>query len=293
MKSKHWRLAELIKTSVELFKKHQIENARLNAELLLAHTLQMDRVRLYLNYDRPLNEVELTTYRNLVRRRLTDEPMQYILGKTEFMSLPFKVTPAVLIPRPDTETLVEWVIETCRTGGKKWILDIGTGSGNIAVSLAHYLPFIHVVAIDVSPAALRIAAANCRENNCTARVHFFRSNFTHENFVNVFQAKFDYIVSNPPYIPEHEFEFLSGGILKHEPHLALRDGEQNGYYYQKIAGAAARLLKEDGAVFVEIGHKQADPVKEIFASHGFRFIDLRRDLAGIERVLQVGRNDRV
>ena len=290
MKSKRWRLAELISTSAELFEKHQIENARLNAELLLAHTLKMDRVRLYMNYDRPLSEAELISYRSLVRRRLTDEPLQYILGQTEFMSLSFKVTPAVLIPRPDTETLVEWVIETYKTGDEKWILDIGTGSGNIAVSLAHYLPSVHVVAIDVSPAALQIAAENCRKNNCTERVHLFRINFTHENFVNAFQTQFDYIVSNPPYIPEHEFKFLSGEILKHEPHLALRDGKQNGFYYQKIAASAAGLLKEDGAIFVEIGHNQANSVKNIFASRGFKCVGLRRDLAGIERVLQkIGR----
>lgn len=285
MTTKHWRLAELIKASTEFLKKNRIDNARLNAELLLGQTLGMERVNLYLNYDRPLTSTELTQYRKLIRRRISREPLQYILGETEFMSLKFDVKPGVLIPRADTEILVEWIIETFHSCGEKWILDIGTGSGNIAVSLAKYLPDVRIVGIDISWEALKIAKNNVKKYNLENRVHLLYSDATSLPFCSTFKQRFDCIVSNPPYIKIDEFEKMAPEVAKFEPKIALEDVGNNGSFYRKIAKCSKTLLHDNGSVFVEFGMNQGNSVKNIFQNNGFCFLESKNDLAGIERVL--------
>ena len=238
-----------------------------------------------MNYDRPLSPQELTDYRNLVRRRIGHEPLQYILGKTEFMSLNFVVSPAVLIPRADTETLVEWVIESSRSNKKKWILDIGTGSGNIAISLAHNLPESRVVGIDISKEALKIAAKNVKKHLPDNRVFLLQSDLFDRKFINIFKNRFDVIVSNPPYIKKEEFDLLDAEITKFEPPIALKDIKNNGFFYSRIAQITSHMLRQDGAVFVEMGYKHKDEIKSIFQNHKFTDLTTRHDLAGIDRVL--------
>ncbi len=278
-------MADLIQTSTDFLQKNSIKNPRLNAELLLGQTLSLERMELYLNYDRPLSPQELTDYRNLVRRRIGHEPLQYILGKTEFMSLNFVVSPAVLIPRADTETLVEWVIESSRSNKKKWILDIGTGSGNIAISLAHNLPESRVVGIDISKEALKIAAKNVKKHLPDNRVFLLQSDLFDRKFINIFKNRFDVIVSNPPYIKKEEFDLLDAEITKFEPPIALKDIKNNGFFYSRIAQITSHMLRQDGAVFVEMGYKHKDEIKSIFQNHKFTDLTTRHDLAGIDRVL--------
>ena len=282
-------MAELIQTSTDFLQKNSIKNPRLNAELLLGQILNLERMELYLNYDKPLSPQELIEYRNLVRRRIGHEPLQYILGETEFMSLNFLVSPAVLIPRADTETLVEWVIESSRSKGKKWILDIGTGSGNIAISLAYNLPEIQVVGIDISNEALKIAAKNVKTHLLDKRVFLLQTDLLNQEFANIFKNRFDVIVSNPPYIKKEEFDLLDAEITKFEPQIALKDVKNNGFFYQRIAQITSHMLKKDGAVFVEMGYKYQDEIKSIFQNHGFSDLTTRRDLAGIDRVLSAKR----
>ena len=285
MNTKQWRLAELIQTSTEFLKKNQIENARLNAEILLGQTLGMERVDLYLNYDRPLSSVELDDYRKLIRRRISREPLQYILGVTEFMSLKFCVQSGTLIPRADTEILVEWVIKTFQNCGEKWILDIGTGSGNISVSLAYYLPEVRLVGIDVSWEALKIAKKNIKKYSLENRIFLLHSDVTSSQFCSSFKGKFDCIVSNPPYIKEDELKVLEPEVAKYEPKIALEDIGNNGCFYHKIAKLSKTLLKENGSVFVEFGMNQGESVNSIFKKNGFKNLETEDDLAGIERVL--------
>jgi release factor glutamine methyltransferase len=291
MNTKQWRLAELIQTSTEFLKKNQIENARLNAEILLGQSLGMERVDLYLNYDRPLSSAELNDYRKLIRRRISREPLQYILGETEFMSLKFYVQPGTLIPRADTEILVERVIKTYRNSGEKWILDIGTGSGNISVSLAYYLPDVRIVGIDVSWDALKVAKKNIKKYSLENRVFLLHSDVTSSQFSSSFKGKFDCIVSNPPYIKEDELKELEPEVAKYEPQIALKDIGNNGCFYQKIAKFSKTLLKENGSVFVEFGINQGDNVRAIFKKNGYNNLETENDLAGIERILLAKKED--
>jgi len=287
MNDKPWRVAELIQTSTEILEKNKIEDARLNAELILGQTLVMERVKLYLNYDRPVSPTELSNYRSLFKRRLAREPLQYILGKTEFMSLEFEVSPAVLIPRADTETLVEWVIKNCQNDEQIRILDIGTGSGNIAICLAYYLPKAKVVGVDISDDALKVASNNKKKHINDNKVVFVQTDVKTDNFAKTFKNRFDVIVSNPPYVRCREFKLLQPEVLKYEPKIALADETNKGIFYQKIAQCSIHLLKENGTIFVEIGIGCAQDVKEIFQRYGFNEFEIKKDLAGIKRVLSI------
>ena len=283
-----WTVVELLKTTAELFQKRGISQPRLSAELLLGAVIGLKRVELYLNYDRPIGEEELARFRELVRRRLTHEPLQYILGETEFMSLKFRVTPDVLIPRPDTETLVEWALENLKERGPIRILDIGTGSGNIAVSLAHYLPEAQVVAVDSSEQAVRLALENARRYIPNGRIQIERADVLREDLSTRFGEPFDVIVSNPPYVTEEEFEQLPPEVARHEPEAALRENQPYAYY-RRIAEMAWNLTREAGEIYVEVGAGHSADVRQIFSSAGYRHTEVRKDLAGIERVVRVVR----
>lgn len=286
---KRWTVVELLRTTAELFQKRGIDQPRLNAELLLGAVIGLQRVELYLNHDRPISEEELERFRSVVRRRLAHEPLQYILGETEFMSLKFRVTPDVLIPRPDTETLVEWVLDNLRGRGPLRILDIGTGAGNIAVSLAHYLPEAEVVAIDVSERAVELARENARRYIPNGRIRIEQADVLGENLSGRFGKGFDAIVSNPPYISRDEFDRLPPEVARHEPEIALREGKEPYSYYRRIAEVAWELTHEAGEIYVEVGAGHCANVREIFSGAGYRHTEVRRDLAGIERVVRVCR----
>jgi len=283
---KQWTVIKLINWTTEYLVEKKFEDARLQTELLLSHALNLSRIELYTNFDRPLNPDELAHFKNLLKRRLANEPLQYITGETEFYSLSFHVRPSVLVPRPETEILVEKAIAQAEkiTFDNINILDVGTGSGCIAVALAKNLENAHVTSVDISPDALQVARENAEKNNVEI------------DFVNLdalkpwpieFARKFDIIVSNPPYVSYSEFEALAPEIKEYEPKVSLLGGNDGLEFYRKFANILTDILKPSSFAFFEIGEKQASSVSNIFADAGFQNIQVLNDLAGKNRVVKM------
>jgi len=274
-----WTVLKVLRWTADYFREKGIDGGRLDAEVLLADTLKLDRVGLYLQFDRPLSADELAAYRQRVARRARREPLQYILGETEFWSLPLQVTPEVLIPRADTEVLVEEALK--KVTGAAGILDVGTGSGAIAIALAHELPEARIEAVDISPAALALAEENARRNGVADRMRFRQA-----DLYQLQGGPYDLVVANPPYIPEAEMAELMPEVRDHEPHLALRGGDADGLAaYRALAAAVPGLLVPDGWLLVEVGIGQAEAVRRLFAETGLDDCYTRADYAGIPRVV--------
>lgn len=276
--SDSWTLLKLLRWATEFFTGKGIDNPRLDAELLLAHVLGLDRVGLYMNYDRPLDAEELNKLRPLVKRRGQREPLQYLLGSTEFWSLEFKVSPAVLIPRADTEILVEEALSKVDESGL--LLDVGTGSGAIVVSLAKELEQWQCEGIDLSTEALAIAQENVDGNQVTDRVELFQADLN-----QLPQKKYNLIVSNPPYIAQDEWETLMPEVRDHEPQMALIAEREGLACYQSLLDQASDHLLTGGWLLVEIGYQQAEAVQQLFIDAGFADVYLREDYAGQPRVV--------
>jgi release factor glutamine methyltransferase len=252
-------------------------NPRRDAEVLLAHVLRCDQTALLTHPERLLSATESDQLENFLNRRLASEPMQYITGSQEFFSLLFEVTPAVLIPRPETEHLVEAALE--HIGGEAVrILDVGTGSGAIAVSLAHARPQSHLTAVDLSPAALEVARRNAQRHGVLDRVTFLQSNL----LATVDGADFDVVVSNPPYIAEGEV--LEPQVSNFEPHPALYAGPTGLEVYERLIPEARKVLKPGGWLLLEIGFGQQPAVEALL--RGWRSVSVVHDLQGIPRVVQ-------
>ena len=274
-----WTVLKVLRWTADYFREKGIDGGRLDAEVLLADTLKLDRVGLYLQFDRPLSADELAAYRQRVARRAQREPLQYILGATEFWSLPLQVTPEVLIPRADTEVLVEEALK--KVTGAAGILDVGTGSGAVAIALAHELPEARIEAVDISPAALALAEENARRIGVAERMRFRRA-----DLYQLQGGPYDLVVANPPYIPEAEMAELMPEVRDHEPHLALRGGDADGLAaYRALAAAVPGLLVPDGWLLVEVGIGQAEAVRRLFAEAGLDDCYTRADYAGIPRVV--------
>lgn len=273
-----WTVLKILQWTAEYFGGKGIEGGRRDAELLLGETLTLDRVGLYLNFDRPLLAEELAAFRQRVERRARREPLQYILGRCEFWSLPFVVTPAVLIPRPDTEVLVEEALKRLPSGGR--VLDVGLGSGAIAVALAHERSDALVAGIDASPEALVVAQQNAAANGLAARV-----NFRHGDLFHLEGGPYDLIVSNPPYIAAGEMAELMPEVRDFEPQRALVAGTDGLACYRALLPGALAQLAAGGWLLVEVGAGQAAAVRELFAVAGYGEIFTTCDFAGIERVV--------
>jgi release factor glutamine methyltransferase len=255
-----------------------VENARLEAEWLLCAATGLDRVGLYLNFEKPLNDEELAAYRVMVARRGRREPLQHILGTQEFCGLEFEVTPDVLIPRHDTETLVHEAL--VRMPGAKSVLDIGTGSGCIAVALACKLPGASVTAVDISEAALIIAGRNAERNGVV--IEFLQGSL----FEPVVGRRFDLMVSNPPYIPSRDIETLLPEVRDFDPRGALDGGKDGLDVYHALIPAAAGLFNPGGWLLVEVGIGQATDVARMFrATKVYGEPVISCDQGGIERVV--------
>jgi len=273
---------ESINLSSEYLKNKGIESPRINAELLLAHILSCKRLNLYLSFEKPLTEEELQKYRELLRRRSKFEPLQYIIGKVEFYGIDFKVYPSVLIPRQETEILVETIIGQYDKHDTLRILDIGTGSGNIAISLAKNLDNSVITALDISEEALKIANENALLNSVNDRTEFIRFDFLKEEFK---RNEFDIVVSNPPYIAIEEFETLSPELKEYEPKAALTDYNSGFLFYEIISNKSNHLLKPGGKLFFEVGKGQSSKVAEIMTKNNFHNINMTKDYLNIERVI--------
>ncbi len=271
-----------IKLSTDYLEKKGIESPRINAELLLAHILNCKRLDLYLTFDRPLGDDEILLYRTYLKRRGEYEPLQYIIGSVEFYGLPFKVDSSVLIPRPETEILVEEIINNSKNKNDLKILDIGTGSGNIAVSLAHHIPDAKIIATDISKESLLLASENSSINKTENQVHFILDDILLNELK---ENEFDIIVSNPPYISKENFEDLPPELKVYEPRHALTDDANGLYYYKQIAIKAKILLKKNGSVYFEVGKGQSGEVKKILEENNFSEIMIKNDYLNIERVI--------
>lgn len=275
-------LIDYVRLSTEFLERRGIESARLDAEVLLGHVLQRDRVYLYVHFDQPLEPDEVDAYRDLIVQRGRRVPVAYLTGEKEFYSRTFTVAPGVLIPRPDTEILVEHVVSWAQAKGQAplEIVDIGTGSGAIAVTLALELPEATVWATDVSDQALGIASQNVKQLGVEDRVRLLRGPW----FEPLRGRQVDVVVSNPPYIPSGEIGQLAPEI-HHEPRLALDGGADGLTAYRVLVPRALAVVREGGILAVEVGEGQAGPVAHLAERIGWQGIEIVKDHAGIERVV--------
>ena len=275
-----WTVLELLRWTTSHFAEKGIESARLDAELLLAHALGSDRLRLYVDFDKPVQPSERVEFRELVKRRAGDRvPVSQLLGSREFWSLEFKVTADVLTPRPETETLVEAALG--RLGDAKAvrsILDVGTGTGAIALALAHERPQAAVTATDISPAALQIARENADQLRVSERLRFLEGSL----FEPVAGEQFDLIVSNPPYLARSSSQALPPE-LAHEPDVALFGGVDGYEVLRPFAAGVFEHMASGASVLVEIDPGQVDTIAEWFAEAGLVEVETLRDLAGRPR----------
>jgi len=284
-----WKLIDILNLSSNYLSEKKIENPRLNAELLIGHALNLKRVQLYLNYEKPLTETEVDAIRSLIKRRAKLEPLQYIIGETEFFALKFKVNRFTLIPRPETEILVEKIIETTKRVYQSpcslKILDIGTGCGNIAISLAKHLPYVSIMAIDINQETLNVAKQNAVQHEVQHQIDFKNIDIFEKNFIQNYAGQFDLIVSNPPYISEQEIPGLPHEIKNHEPHSALIGGIDGMQFYQHILQISGYLLKSPGILGLEISYGKHNQLQDLFNQKSFITIEITKDLNNIERVI--------
>ncbi len=269
---------EIIKRTTEFLAAKRIESPRLNAELLIGHALALKRMQLYLQFERPLAEAELEKIRPLVRRRALHEPVQYILGETEFFGLKLKVDRRVLIPRPETEQLVEHVVAACSTPPER-ILDLGTGSGAIALALAKAFPAAAVIAIDASEDALVVARENAVATGMADRVAFVRSDW----FSAVPVGPYAVVVSNPPYLSPEETAATAIEVRDFEPHAALTAADGGSAALRQIIGQSPAFLGPGGLMALETGIAQHEILIRAATDAGFKQTESRRDLAGRDR----------
>jgi release factor glutamine methyltransferase len=256
------------------------ENAQRDAELLLLHVLGATRTLLFMDGGRAANDRELAELNSLLERRLRGEPIQYIIGEQEFYGLPMKVTPAVLIPRPETELLVEAVLERLPKHKALRIVDVGTGSGAIAVAVAKHLPLAEVVAVDLSAAALEVARGNAASLGLGRQMRFLESDLL---AAVAGEAPFDAVLSNPPYIPVGDRASLHRQVREHEPATALFAGEDGLEIYRRLVPQASAALKPGGLLALEIGYGQQAGLEALLHNwNGVQFLD---DLQGVARTV--------
>ncbi|MBR1581252.1 MAG: peptide chain release factor N(5)-glutamine methyltransferase [Selenomonadaceae bacterium] len=276
-------IQNLLRRATEFLTQNGIDEARLDAEVLLAHVLRMRRLYLYVHLDLNLVDDDISTYKNLVHRRAAHVPVAQLIGIKEFMGLEFNITPDVLIPRPETEIMVQLSIEMLgQIKSNITVADIGTGSGSIAVSMLHYLDNATADATDISKPAIAVARSNAEKFGVANRLNLFEGNLT-EPLVG---KTYDAILSNPPYIPTAVIDELQPEVSRYEPRLALDGGTDGLKYYQRIIDGAAPLLKPDGFLALEVGVDQSEPIRKMLEANGqFDPINMIWDLIGIERII--------
>jgi len=277
---------EVIQRSTEFLQRHGVDSPRLQIELLLAHVLKLPRLQLYLNHERVLAETELAALRALVQRRARREPLQHLVGNTAFLGLEIAVGPDALIPRPETETLVELAAAALAKVTAPAVLDFGTGTGCIALALAVQCPSASVHALDISPAALALARRNAEAHKLGGRVLLHLG----DGFAALPPAaRFDLIVSNPPYIPAAEIATLQPEVRDFDPRLALDGGADGLAFHRRLAREAPARLKPGGGFFAEFGDGQAEAIQSLFAEAGWDQIAVHPDLTGRLRVVTAWR----
>jgi release factor glutamine methyltransferase len=281
-----WTILDLIQWTTAYFQSHEIDSPRLTVELLLAHALGVERIELYTRFDQPLSAEELAGFKQLIKRRLKREPVAYILGRREFWDITLAVDPSVLIPRPETELLVEralGLIPEHSDDIRHRILELGTGSGAIILSLAAARPGHLFYASDEDAGALAMARKNAADNQLADQVNFFAGSW----FAPIHSAiKFDLIVSNPPYIPAADIAGLAPEICRYEPGRALDGGADGLSCIRRIVHAAPAYLRSGGHLMLEIGSEQREAIENLIdATGGMHFVQCIPDYAGYDRVV--------
>ena len=278
-----WTIGRILQWTEQYFQSKEMDTPRLDGEVLLSHVLGKDRIYLYTHYDQPLIQEELDAFRPLVQERAKGHCVAAIIGEKDFMGLTFKVNDKVLIPRPDTETLIEHVLGTYQKDSNIRILDVCTGPGTILLSLLHYLPNACGMGIEISSDALSLAKVNSERFNLNDRAQLLESDMF--SALDDKNEQFDIIVSNPPYIRTGDARLLSQDVLN-EPHIALFGGEDGLDFYRQLAMECVTYLKPHGLVAFEVGYDQAKPVKSLLEAVGsYVDISFAADLAGINRVV--------
>ncbi len=286
MAANSWTIQKLLNWITEYLTEKAIDSPRLSAELLLCCTLSMKRIELYTQFDKLVSKPELDQLHALVKRAGQHEPIAYLVGKTEFYSIELDITPDCLIPRPETELLVERAIEFLRerTGGQ-FVCDLCTGCGCIAVAVAKNFPQARIIATDISDAALSIAAGNTEKHNLKDRIKLLCGNLFDPVMPQLDVEKFDLIVCNPPYVTETEFQTLDRNVKDYEPKSALLAGPDGLDIYRRIIEQANRFLKPDAALMLEIGYRQGKAVRELLEHAAcFDQISIEKDAHDNDRI---------
>ena len=280
-------IKEILEQAAQYLEKHNIDTPRLDAEVLLAEILDMERIKLYVNYDYPLKPKEKNLYRKWLKKRANRIPVAYITGKKEFMSLEFVVNEHVLLPRPETELLVEEIIDYCQEKEKSInMVDVGTGSGAIMVSLGHYIENARILGIDISKEAVKITRKNIERHSLGDRLKVINGDLLSPlvkrgtNNVNI-------VVSNPPYINEEDLSHLPPEVKK-EPSLALDGGKKGLEIYQRLIPQADEVLMDNGLILLEFAPEQAEEIKDLFSDH--YKVELKEDHSGNLRYLIAVKN---
>jgi len=281
-----WTIKKLLEWVSGYFADKGVDAPRLSAELLLCDVLGLERIQLYTLYDRVVAPPQLTQLRALVKRAGEHEPIAYLVGRCEFYSLPLTITPDCLIPRPETEGLVEKAVHFLRERtGSQHVLDLCTGSGCIAAAIAKNVKEARVVATDISDAALKVAAANMEKLGLGETVRLLCGDLFDPIIEALDDGRFDLIVSNPPYVSEAEYAALDKNVKDYEPAHALLAGADGLDVYQRIAEKVDEFLKPDGAVMMEIGYAQGPAVRELLEATGiFKTITIEKDFANNDRI---------
>lgn len=283
--SETWTILRLLKWTTDYLKQRGSESPRLDAEVLLASAKGCERITLYTAFDEVVSDDLRAKFRDLVKRRAEGVPVAYLVGKKEFYSLPFRVTPEVLIPRPETESAVVAALDGLKTSGlEPMVADIGTGSGAIAVAIARHAPSAHIVAIDISPAALAIAQSNAQEHGVAERIEFREGDLLSPVPA---EPTFALIVSNPPYVSETEYAQLSPHVRDHEPRQALVAGPTGAEVIERLIPQAAERLLPGGLLIIEISPMIATRVVELLAADPrLEPATIIKDLSGMARVVR-------
>jgi release factor glutamine methyltransferase len=291
-----------LRTGISRLREKQVASYTLAAELLLLYVLGRDRAWLYAHPEEPINSEALNTFLSLINRRANGEPTQHLTGKQEFWSMEFEVTPDVLIPRPETEHVMEVALDRLalrelragrpqKTNGEGFLVaDIGTGSGCLAISLAKELPAATVYATDISPAALAVAGRNAARHGVAERIRFLESDLSRPFAAHdAKESTFDLIVSNPPYIPRRDAKTLAREVREHEPAIALYGGEEGYELYAGLIALAGSQLKSGGIFVAELGHDSLPAVQPLLDAREWTAVGVTNDLAGIPRVIAAER----
>jgi release factor glutamine methyltransferase len=276
------KIFEAVKKAKEIIK--DVDTPQLDAEVILSHILGKDRMYLHLNRDKALSEAQINDFFGMIERRKNREPVQYIVGIQEFMGLEFIVKEGVLVPRGDTEILVEEALKLLEKVQNPLIVDIGCGSGAISVSIAKFKEDSHVYALDIENTPIEITNINAKRNGVNNRVEVIKSNML-EVLDKELEGKIDAVISNPPYIKDCVIPTLMEEVKSFEPYSALSGGEDGLYFYREITKQSLKFLKKGGFIAYEIGHDQREEVISILKDNGFNGIICIKDLAALDRVI--------